>query len=166
MKARIETAMEMYKKLLEVEEEFSKQKEIVETKQQPNCKILIKIFLKHAINYLTQNEENNNPEKLKNTQDMKFQMELALKLIDNEEFDFSKINIFNIDSEITKSLKILFDNILFIKYKCNLQAAFKKFYKKVIGFNSRLEYLATRYNNSKLLFQKCCEAITHGNLYL
>ena len=160
MKSRIETAMEMYKKLLEVEEELSKQTQSTTT--QPNCKILIKIFLKHAINYLTSNDDNGNPDKLKNTEDMKLQMELALKLIDNEEFDFSKINIFNIDSEITKSLKILFDNILFIKYKCNLQGAFKKLTKKLYGYETRIEYIRARYDKCLLLFQKCSEDIMTG----
>jgi len=165
MKSRIECAMEMYKKLLEVEEELSKKVSVVEDKK-PSSKILIKIFLKHALNFLTTNDENNNPDKLKNTEDMKLQMELALKLIDNDEFDFSKINIFNIDSEITKSLKILFDNILFIKYKCNLQGAFKKYMKKLYGFETRIDYVRSRYEQSMKVFQAATESIMGGNIFI
>jgi Trp operon repressor len=98
-----------------------------------------------------------------NNNDVKNQIELALKLVDNDEFDCSKLNIFNINSEITKSLRILFENLVSIRNKCLLNIYFKNYMSKTFGFYS---IMVKRDFKSQEFMDKRLEAVYKGKKFL
>jgi hypothetical protein len=161
MKVRIDTAMEMYKKILEAEnkissyfKEIEKSKILEEENNNANSsKILIKLFFKHSLNYLQKNNINN---------EVKTQIELALKLLENNEFDCSLINIFNINSEVTKSLRILRDNLIYIRTKSILYKNFKKFKKLILGYEELKEYMENKYEVNKGIFKSYFNELQEG----
>ena len=92
----------------------------------------MKIIIKHALNFINNNQEFSKSDKYN---DLKSQLEIALKLIEIKEIDLSNIDIFSIDSEITKNLKNLFMNLTLIKHKYTLKKFFKLYMKKSLGKN-------------------------------
>lgn len=191
-KNRIDTAMEIYKKLLDTESELNNiihnlhpdnineslinnnTKTIKEINEKLNLnpvvntaianKILIKIFFKHALKMLAKNQETPeiyNSEKIcpSLSSDMRNQLELALKLLENDEFDFSTINIFNINSEITKSLKLLFENLIAIRNKCLLYKYFKLYMCKTFDVD---DILVKRHKKIQIFMENRVDVICSG----
>lgn len=104
----------------------------------------MKIIIKHALNFINNNQEFSKSDKYN---DLKSQLEIALKLIEIKEIDLSNIDIFSIDSEITKNLKNLFMNLTLIKHKYTLKKFFKLYMKKSLGNEDIKEY-RSNYNQT------------------
>jgi len=218
-KNRIDTAIEIYKKLLDTETELnnlleslnqennsqglqgSQDKHVLHSEKDiaKSNKIFIRLFFKHALRQLNENSDNQNFQnalqiQTNNSQanlnlnlntnpqlnfigvnnnniqvnaysntDIKNQIELALKLVENDEFDCSKLNIFNINSEITKSLRILFENLVSIRNKCLLNIYFKNYMSKTFGFYS---IMVKRDFKSQEFMDKKLEALYKGKYIL
>lgn len=178
MKSRMDMSMEMYRKFIELEDELNKIANQIETDSLLNKenninrnkidesnqnKIFVKLFFKHALNYLNKNSfkissdnaESNeqileHKENMLNTNsDAKSKIELALKLLENNEFDFSHIDLFHINSEIIKSLKILIENLIIIRNKSILYLFFKRFMKNTLQYESYRQYMKERFEICK-----------------
>jgi len=190
MKSRIELAVDIYKKLIKKENEifelFNKEKndnhdDNADIDEYNSNKFLIKIFFKHALYQLNKQSNNNNnnldenlnanSEKINEINDqtienslsnIKSQIELALKLLENDEFDISSINIFNINSEVTKSVKILFENIKMIRNKKELEKAFKNWKMKGLGYLKMSDKMEQAYSKSGNYFKGLQDEITKG----
>lgn len=168
-KSRIDLSMEIYKKLLDLENEISSELQTLNSmeKEKENedslisHKVLIKIFFKHALNYLSKEGDNM---QISNAMEIKSQIELALNLLENDEFDFSTINVFNINSEITKSLKTLLENLILIRNKCIIYKNFKKLMRKTLRYEDIKQYMSDRYIKSQLYMESRLDKITEGIL--
>lgn len=157
-------------------------------------KFLIKLFFKHALyklnkesshNDLNIDNINNNfnsakreaseaNRQMNNTHSenssaissIKSQIELALKLLDNDEFDVSSVNLLTINSEVTKSLRTLFQNIKMIRNKKELQKALKSWKVKALGYDKYIEYMCMRYKDNINYFKGLLDLISKGNYKL
>jgi hypothetical protein len=164
MKNKIELAMELYKKIVELEVEFSNLASNDQLQQfdrvNKSNKVIIKILLKHALKYLERESLNIN-----NSNDLKSQIELAIELMENDEFDCSSINIFNINSEVIRSLKILFDNLVLIPNRAHLRRRLKKLMIQTLGFDNAYDYRQDKYARNQInYFKPKFDAICKGNL--
>jgi len=167
---------------------YLKENEVFQEENNSN-KFLIKLFFKHALNQLNKesqgkieinekinlnknekideneiekNNLNNASEASSSMSSVRNQIELALKLLENDEFDVSSINIFNINSEVTKSLRILFGNIKMIREKKEMQKAFMTWKVKGLGYEKLADHMKIRYQKSKLYFKGLLEEISKG----
>lgn len=153
-KARIEVAVEIYKRIWDLENEIN----VIENVPQPTNngnKYLVRLLFKHAINYLNK-EENRNDE-------VKGQIELALKLLENDEIDCSMINIMNINNEITKSLKILVENLTIIKKKIILKEHLNIFKYNTLNYVKMSECMQKKYVISLNYLKEKLEKLEQGN---
>lgn len=165
---------------------FLKENEVFQEENNNSNKFLIKLFFKHALYQLNKqsliNNNNNfnkeinenainiNKDINNNASDssgkmssVKNQIELALKLLENDEFDVSSINFFNINSEVTKSLRILFENIKMIRNKKEMQKALKTWKVKGLGYEKFADHMKIRYQKSNLYFKGLLDEIVKGN---
>jgi hypothetical protein len=185
MKARIELAIDIYKKLIKKENEIFEQynkennnniKNNLNNNENNSNKFLIKIFFKHALHQLNKQSNNNNniednfnSEKINDQtiehslSNIKSQIELALKLLENDEFDISSINILDINSDIAKSVKIVFENIKMIRNKKEVEKAFKNWKMKGLGYYKMSEKMSKAYIKSDNYFRGLKDEITKGN---
>jgi tetratricopeptide (TPR) repeat protein len=146
-KVKLDASIQIYKKLYEFESHLStkldrsvREGDDGEEDNYKRDKIFIKIFLRYALNYLNteiQSLENNT--QIRYMTQMKNQIEITMKLVERDQVDLSKIKLFSIDPEISESLKRLFENILYIKYKNNLTSALKYWMRKALGYTSKQE---------------------------
>lgn len=168
---------------------YLKENELLQEGNSSN-KFLIKLFFKHALfqlnkecqlskvnnsnnlnkenneNETDKNNLNNNPsENSNNMSSVRNQIELALKLLENDEFDVSSINIFNINSEVTKSLRILFENIKMIRDKKEMQKALKIWKIKGLGYEKLSDHMKIKYQKSKLYFKSLLDVISKGEKF-
>lgn len=164
-KEKMEVSITMYQKLYDLEYNLRLHQSTQEKEQKSpaNPKIFFKIFLRYALNYLNdmQNEGASTNDKYR--QQMRQQILLTLKLIDNNEIDLSSVKIFNIDPEISNSLKILFENILYIHYKFQVKKCFKKYMKNVLGYSDRQELQQIKEKRFLVFLIKRCNTIIEGN---
>lgn len=170
MKEKIEASVTIYNKIYELEEEIKfkiqqyknhiANSELLAKSKSKSNKIFIRIFLKYALNYIDSINKNNSDDNI-NLFQMKNQIDLTLKLIEKDELDLSNVQILNIDPDINNSLRILFENLLFIKYKFSLSKTFKHYMYQTLGYKSRedLLYIKERKFNTFLVknFQIICE---------
>ena len=148
-------------------------------------KVFVKLFFKHALNYLKKtssqvyikdnlepmqeqffesrdNKDNvglNNP-----NLDAKSRIEMALKLLENNEFDFSQIDLFHINSDIIKSLKVLIENLIFIRNKSILFVYFKRFMKNTLKYDSYKEHMKERFLISQKFIEDKQNVIFNGKI--
>ncbi|MCQ2815826.1 MAG: hypothetical protein MJ252_01030 [archaeon] len=145
-KNRIVVAADIYKNLIEKEFGLNAKMENLETEEEGNKiniieekakgnKILIKILLRHALNFFSNEEENQT----------KKNIELILEQIENNEINFSNINILDIKCGITRSLKQLIKNLIIIKKKLILLEYFPKFKAKTLGYTEMSEFMKKQY---------------------
>jgi len=128
------------------------------TNEQINSLIIIKLLLRFSINFLegkknkeinTSNNKNNNYDKLIN------EVKIMLQKMSNNEINTENVKIHQLDKEVINSLKQLFDNLIYIYYKCKLFRYFKKFKKKTKKLknfeciNEILDFLI--FNSEKLI---------------
>lgn len=207
IKAKIETAMEIYKKITEAEEKLNKQFLEIEQyrlnqatyrlnevksnypdnstkilraeeylnkakshserdkikKEEENLavsnKTIIKLFFKHTLNYLNSIE---NP--LDNVSAIKNQILFGLKTLEANEFDTNIINIFNINSEVTKSLLRLRDNLIIIRNKFTLLHLFKEMRRRLIGYDNTRSYMLQKYKENQAYFKNFLDLLEAGKI--
>ena len=156
-KARIKVAVEIYKRIWELENELTNSLNNQSTSNIPSGngnKYLVKILFKHAINYLNKPENKND--------EIKNQIELALRLIENDEIDCSMINIMNINNEITKSLKILIENLSIIFKKVIIKKYLLKFKLNTLNYVNMYEHMQNKYIISKKYLEQKLEMLDKG----
>jgi uncharacterized membrane protein len=95
---------------------------------------------------------------------MKNQIEITLKMADNNELDLSAVKLVNLDPEITEALKRLFDNLLYIKYKVNVVQAFKKLMSRTLGYTNRKEMKQLKEQAFETFMEKKFKTICEGIL--
>jgi hypothetical protein len=167
MKSKIELAMEMYKKFIALEEgfnnEYREQNVSLVERERSDAnsanRIIIKLLLKHALRYLS---EEKSGERVNNSLEIKSQIELAIELLDNNEFDCSSINIFNINSEVIRSLKLLLENLIIIKNKAILKGTLKRFMKETLGHEDLIKYREGRQHRKDQFFEERFDNLCSG----
>jgi hypothetical protein len=167
MKSKIELAMELYKKILAMEESFNSEYRehdmgmIEKERSDANTanRIIIKLLLKHALRYLN---EDKSGDKVNNGAEIKSQIELAIELLDNNEFDCSSINIFNINSDVVRSLKLLLENLIIIKNKAILKGTLKKFMKETLGYEELNKFREGRQHRKDQFFEERFDNLCNG----
>jgi hypothetical protein len=167
-KLKLDTSIQIYKKLYEFEthlnSKIEKHEDIVEESR--NEKIFVKIFLRYALNYLNNEISGlDNNTQVKYLTQMKTQIEITMKLVEKDQVNLNKIKLFQIDPEITESLKRLFDNILYIKYKHNTTSALKHWMKKALGYTSRQEYRDMKDKEFLRFMEKRYKLVSQGKTF-
>ena len=121
----------------------------------------MKILIRHSLKYLENNTDLD--KKLKN------QVESTLLSVNKEELDLSKIDLLSLDSDIIKSIIILFKNLILIKRKCLLTTNFKKFLIKTTGSDDINDFRTyynefKRYRKLKVFKENAVNAICSGKI--
>jgi len=142
-------------------------------------KVFVKLFFKHALNYLNRdipkqsakNEIDQNDQIIENKEnvgmansnlDAKARIELGLKLLENNEFDFSQIDLFHINSDVIKALKILIENLITIRNKSILYFFYKRFMKNTLKYESYRQFMKERFKISKKFIEEKENVIIEG----
>jgi hypothetical protein len=158
MKEKSQTAIEVYNKIYEMEGDLEKKiaqekidkinsgkmkysnKNIKVVKH--DSKVLFKIFLKFALNYLKESEKNINPEDENNPRNNEFlkeekyfkqiknQINLTLQYIERDLLDLSSLRLEAIDPDIYEAFVVVGENLMFIKYKSSIRKYFKEYLER------------------------------------
>lgn len=175
VKDKFEVSSIIYNKLFNLEKEILikvKNQEKISNFNKRNdnkdTKIFFKIFLKYALNYLNDDNTNNNnitneEEKFKNQ--MKSHILLTLKLIENNELDLTSIKILNIDPEISNSLKMLFENLMYIRHKFYLLKFFLRYKYNTLGYISVQEHKEINSKRFEIFMMKHLNKINQGKSF-
>ena len=110
------------------------------TNEKINSPIIVKLLLRYSINFLEtqknnviQNEDDNNPNSksiIDNYDTLINEVKIMQQKIKSNEINIENIKLHQLDKEMIHSLKQLFDNLIYIYYKCRLYKYFKKFRKE------------------------------------
>ena len=110
------------------------------TNDKINSPIFVKLLLRFSLNFLknqkkklleNNNEINNQKNMIDNYNTLIEEIKIMNKKIELNEINIENIPIHQLDKEMINSLKQLFDNLIYIRYKCVLSQAFKKYRSKV-----------------------------------
>ena len=156
-KLRMDTAVEIYKRIWDLENELNANNNININNNENNegtNKFLIKILFRHALRYLSKPENQND--------EIKNQIEMSMKLLDNDEIDCSMISILNVDNEITKSLKLLFENLLIIRTKSILKLHLNKFKLNTLNYIKMSDKMKQKYVISEAFLKAKLEKLAQG----
>ena len=109
------------------------------TNEKINSPIIVKLLLRYSINFLEiqknnaiQKENINNPNSksiIDNYDALINEVKIMQQKIKYNEINIENIKLHQLDKEMINSLKQLFDNLIYIYYKCRLYKYFKKFRK-------------------------------------
>jgi len=153
-KLRFEVSVELYKKLYDLENEINNNNDNNTFINNDN-KGLMKLLFKHALNYIKNEDDTEN-------NDIKTQIITAIKLLENDEIDCSNISILNINNEITKSLKLLFENLIIIHTKVILREALYQFKFNTVGYYKLSEKMLEKYRESSIYLKTKLEKLSEG----
>ena len=156
-KLRMDTAVEIYKRIWDLENELNANNNININNNENNegtNKFLIKILFRHALRYLSKPENQND--------EIKNQIEMSMKLLENDEIDCSMISILNVDNEITKSLKLLFENLLIIRTKSILKLHLNKFKLNTLNYLKMSDKMKQKYVISEAFLKTKLEKLAQG----
>ena len=156
-KLRMDTAVEIYKRIWDLENELNANNNININNNENNegtNKFLIKILFRHALRYLSKPENQND--------EIKNQIEISMKLLDNDEIDCSMISILNVNNEITKSLKLLFENLLIIRTKTILKEHLNKFKLNTLNYIKMSDKMKQKYVISEAFLKAKLEKLAQG----
>ena len=156
-KLRMDTAVEIYKRIWDLENELNANNNININNNDNNegtNKFLIKILFRHALRYLSKPENQND--------EIKNQIEMSMKLLDNDEIDCSMISILNVNNEITKSLKLLFENLLIIRTKSILKLHLNKFKLNTLNYIKMSDKMKQKYIISEAFLKTKLEKLAQG----
>ncbi len=156
-KLRMDTAVEIYKRIWDLENELNANNNININNNENNegtNKFLIKILFRHALRYLSKPENQND--------EIKNQIEMSMKLLENDEIDCSMISILNVDNEITKSLKLLFENLLIIRTKSILKLHLNKFKLNTLNYIKMSDKMKQKYVISEAFLKTKLEKLAQG----
>jgi hypothetical protein len=99
--------------------------------------VLSKIFLTHAKNYLTiLKEENGYGIAPFRYEQMLNQIELSLDLIKSCKIELADFNVLDFDIDLALSMKSLFENLLYIRYKFIVEKYFRKLMRLTFGYEN------------------------------
>ena len=110
------------------------------TNDKINSPIFVKLLLRFSLNFLenqkkklTENpsEMNNQKNILENYDILIEEVKMMNKKIESNEISIENIQLHQLDKEMINSLKQLFDNLFYIRYKVILYRAFKKYRSKI-----------------------------------
>ena len=118
--------------------------------------------MKHTLRFLDKNE--NFDKNVRN------QIESTLKSVNRKEVDLSKLDILSFDSEVIKSIKILFKNLISIKRRSMIAAKFKQFMTKTTGSDDIASFRIyfneiKKYKNLKIFKENSMKALFVGKIY-
>ena len=131
------------------------------TNDKINSPIFVKLLLRFSLNFLenqkkklgeNNNEINNQNNMLENYNALIEEIKIMNKKIESNEINIENIQLHQLDKEMINSLKQLFDNLIYIRYKCVLYQSFKKYRSKVRKKKNAkivkkiLNFLAEHYN--------------------
>jgi hypothetical protein len=156
-KLRMDTAVEIYKRIWDLENELNANNNININNNENNegtNKFLIKILFRHALRYLSKPENQND--------EIKNQIEMSMKLLENDEIDCSMISILNVNNEITKSLKLLFENLLIIRTKTILKEHLNKFKLNTLNYIKMSDKMKQKYVISEAFLKTKLEKLAQG----
>ena len=156
-KLRMDTAVEIYKRIWDLENELNANNNININNNENNegtNKFLIQILFRHALRYLSKPENQND--------EIKNQIEISMKLLDNDEIDCSMISILNVNNEITKSLKLLFENLLIIRTKTILKEHLNKFKLNTLNYIKMSDKMKQKYVISEAFLKAKLEKLAQG----
>ena len=132
------------------------------TNDKINSPTIVKLLLRYSINFLekqknnvVRNEDVDNPNSkslIDNYDALINEVKIMQQKIKSNEINIENIKLHQLDKEMINSLKQLFDNLIYIYYKCRLYKYFKKFkkttkkqkYDQII--NRILDYLSINFN--------------------
>ena len=110
------------------------------TNDKINSPIFVKLLLRFSLNFLKNQKkklaENNNEitdqnNMIDNYDTLMDEIKIMNKKIESNEINIENIPLHQLDKEMINSLKQLFDNLIYIRYKCVLFQAFKKYRSKI-----------------------------------
>ena len=110
------------------------------TNEKINSPIFVKLLLRFSLNFLKNqkkklaenNQEINNQNNMESNYDTLIEeIKIMNKKIESNEINIENIQLHQLDKEMINSLKQLFDNLIYIRYKCVLFQAFKKYRSKI-----------------------------------
>ena len=105
---------------------------INDNNQSLNTVFFTKLLLKYALKYVRTNINNPSLEK-----QLCSHIEFTLKFLNNDELDISYLKLNDLSPEITKSLELLFKNLLYIYERNKLNNYFQKFKKINMKLNRK-----------------------------
>ena len=97
-----------------------------------NTVIFTKILLRYALSYIRNNI--NDPSLVKQ---LCSHIDFTLKFLSNEDLDISYLKLNDLSPEITKSLELLFKNLILIYERSKLNNYFQKFKRKIMKLNRK-----------------------------
>jgi len=152
MKEKMFISVEIYKKLYEYElmltssiQEISNdvssytgiETSKISIRTGTNSKIFVKLFLRQSLRALNEMEEESTNERKESIKQMKSQINFTMNLVEKDQLDINSLALEKIDPEITNSLCLLFENILYIRYKFKIKKYFKELMYETLGYRTR-----------------------------
>ena len=122
-------------------------------------KVLIKLLLKNAIKNLNINC-NEEKDLIKN------HLKNALVLIENNRINWELLSILNINKDLIKSIKTLFNNLLTIKEKLILREYFHKYKLNTLGYASLKNTLMKRQLKSESFLKNQLQSLEEGSILM
>lgn len=122
-------------------------------------KVLIKLLLKNAIKNLNTNC-NEEKDLIKN------HLKNALVLIENNRINWELLSILNINKDLIKSIKTLFNNLLTIKEKLILREYFHKYKLNTLGYASLKNTLMKRQLKSESFLKNQLQSLEEGSILM
>ena len=122
-------------------------------------KVLIKLLLKNAIKNLNTNC-NEEKDLIKN------HLKNALLLIENNRINWELLSILNINKDLIKSIKTLFNNLLTIKEKLILREYFHKYKLNTLGYASLKNTLMKRQLKSESFLKNQLQSLEEGSILM
>ena len=110
------------------------------TNEKINSPVFVKLLLKFSLNFLENQKKaiaennddiNNKNNMIENYESLIEEVKIMNKKIESKEINIENIPLHQLDKEMINSLKQLFDNLIYIRYKSILHHAFKKYRSKV-----------------------------------
>jgi len=163
-KNKFKIAVEYYYEIANLEEElFNELNEsfLIKNKNIPNKEnmTLIKLLLKNAIKNLNTNC-NDEKDLIKN------HLKNALVLIENNKINWELLSILNINEDLIKSIKALFNNLLIIKEKSILREYFHKYKLNALGYASLKNTLMKRQMKSESFLKNQLQGLEEGSILM
>jgi hypothetical protein len=98
------------------------------TNDKINSSIFVILLLKYSIKFLEEKKKNN-PNDNYNT--LINEVKIMLKKIEKNEINLDNLRLQLLDKDMINSLKQLFDNLIYIYYKCRIYRYFRKYRNKI-----------------------------------
>jgi hypothetical protein len=156
LKNKFNTAVEYYQQLINLEKEIKIKLFELKIKNDNNNenKILINLLFRNALKHLEKINDANN---IQNKNEMKNQIEYAMELLKKSKINWNLLSIVKINSDLIKTINIIFNNLKLIRLKNILRNSFHKFKLITLGYINMIDKMkknyikSERYLNNQLL---------------